>query len=222
MQIARIQDLDSLLPRNRCYVAGCNFHKEDLRASFVAARPTHENLYGIYLSKPEGAWSAIWRAVLVPEALGERRIEYFPPDAKQGDLVGRIGIRSPIEEKISLASPAYLYFYDFDPKGVDGLTMVDLSQWCPNGKHKSLEGLGFVRRERDGRIVLTVDYDHPMLVKVDEWQYVAVNLDLRPTVLAELTTSFVEELSRRVINLTQGPALSPNQSDDVVNSRPAA
>ncbi|MDD2731126.1 MAG: hypothetical protein PHW33_03320 [Candidatus Portnoybacteria bacterium] len=223
MQITRIQDLESLLPRNRCYVAGSNSSEEDVRVKFTASRPTHENLYGIYLSSPDEAWSAIWRAVVIVEVLGEHRIEYFPPSPKEGDLVGGIGISGYLATgNISLASPAYLYFYDFDPKSVEGLTTVDLSQWCPNGKHKSLEGLGFAKRTIDGKTVFSVAYDRPMLIRIDQWQCVAVNIALRPVVKAVLMPDFVSELSHKVLDLRQGVQLTVTPSKADPTSRPAA
>ncbi|MFA6099715.1 MAG: hypothetical protein WC750_02410 [Patescibacteria group bacterium] len=201
MQIATIHDLKHLLPANRCFVSGQNFLSDDLRP-IVTGSPDHECLYGIYLTKPADAGYAVWAAAINARS---QDLEYHPPKAKD-DLVGHMDLRTKATEEDWLMERAYLYF--FDPLPPD-LSVVDISQWSPLGKLKALNSLRFklCEVERAGSLVQVFALNHkrPLVIHVNEWQYVVVNRPMQPVAVAELMPPVIAELRKRMNILRPQP-----------------
>lgn len=204
MQIASIHDLKHLLPASNYLVSGQNYQSDDLRPVDVTS-PDHMSLHGIYLTRPENVGYAIWSAAINKRILAQSDIEYHPPQAED-DLVGRADVYSTaVEETELLLKRAFLYFFDLTPD----LSIVDIAQWSPVGKYKALRSLGFELREieRDGSLVKVFALNRALslLIRVNEWQLVAINLPMVPVFVAELLPSFMAELSERVNILSCQP-----------------
>ncbi len=220
MQIASIHDLKHLLPATDYLVSGQNYQSDDLRP-IVDESPNHTSLYGVYLTKPEDVGYAIWSAAIDRRVLARPDLEYHPPQGED-DLVGRVEVHSTIVEETELLMKwAFLYF--FDP--IPDLSIVDIAQWSPVGKYKALRSLGFELSEieRDGRLVkvFALNRELSLLIRVNGWQLVVINLPMVPVLVAELLPSFMAELRERINILSYQPRSAFDPTPVMSPSTPA-
>ncbi|MHB8830744.1 MAG: hypothetical protein ACYC44_01350 [Patescibacteria group bacterium] len=221
MQIASIHDLKHLLPANDYLVSGQNYQSDDLRPVDVTS-PDHMSLHGIYLTRPENIGHAVWSAAIDRRTLARPDLEYHSPQAKD-DLVGCADVYSTVAEEAELLlERAFLYFLDPIPD----LSIVDIAQWSPIGKYKALRSLGFELSEieHNGRLVKVFALNRALslLIRVNEWQLVAINLPMVPVIVAELLPSFMAELRERINILSSQPESFANQNPAMSPSTPAA
>jgi hypothetical protein len=201
--------LDSLplcnefLKANKCFANGKNFPVTHLYATAAQSRWCYENLWGIYLTKPQYTWMALWMAATSRSHLKKRQIQYHRPQREVGDYVGHITIYSPDVNPVDfLCDQAYVYLFDL--QAFENLSLLDISsiRQSSNPEH-FLNSHGFARRivERRSRIydAWLHNSQEPLLVDVDEWQVACINREqIAPSTEIVLTKNLISQLESRV------------------------
>jgi hypothetical protein len=210
LDIATLKDLNSLLRWNRLYANGKNVCLDHLYATAAQSRFAVENLLGIYLANPEHTWMAVWMAVANRAALNKRQLEYYAPDAANGDYLGHLGIHLSDGGGAddALVNEAYVHLFR-----LDDLPELRLDNW-PSKQHQLavLEAAGFTLRDvelrgRMRRAMVPNASETPLLVRVDAWQVAVVHVpSLVPNVTVHLLPSVVRELRERITLIPQPPS----------------
>ena len=199
-----IDSLNTLLKTNTFPANGKNFQVDRLYATSAVSRWLYENIWGIYLAKPQFAWMALWMAVTSRARLKKRQIKYFFPDTANGDYIGRVEIFNPdnLELKDIVCEKAYLYL--FEPKNFQNLRKIDVSlEKNGNKKAKILLGYGFKQKTvfKRGKNYNAYVYsaNEKILVDIDDWQVAIVNIEeIEPSIEFTLSSNLIKELAGRI------------------------
>ena len=206
-----IQSIDSIdecnmfLKLNSAYANGKNLRVEHLYATGADKSPrAYESLWGIYLSKPQFAWMALWMAVLSRTKLKKRQIKYIRPDYSRGDHIGCVQIFNPqeLKPKEVLCEEAWLHL--FNSKLLPPARIMDIEAAGDAGaKIESLIALGFTLQEVHKRNKIYQVYlaptDERLLIHLDEWQTVLIGVEtLSPNMIITLQPTLIYELRTRI------------------------
>lgn len=191
--ITNLSDLNNLFSKNVYYANGKNFRIDYLYPTCANSRWNYENIYGIYLAKPQYTWMAFWMAITSRQKIRKRQIKYVHP--KENDSIGSITINNPDDillEEI-LCNEAYLYLFDINKDmGVLNLDQNDLIlktkfQWSKITMGENIKA---------GYKPL---FKEPTLVDVDCWQIALTNYDkCIPIKEIILNKQLIEELKDRI------------------------
>lgn len=207
MLIYVINSLDecaSLLRHNRYHANGKNIQVSHLYATAANSPPVaYEGLWGIYLTKPNFAWMAVWMAVLSRAKVKKRQIRYLRPNVSEGDLTGRAEIYNPqqLSREEIVCQEAWLHLFDLNTANLPLLSLNSIAE--AENKIKCLKTLGFALREVHKRDKTYHTYCAPdnlsRLIDLDEWQVALVNVETTaPCAIAHLIGSFIRELHQRI------------------------
>ncbi len=202
IEISSVAELNSFLKENRFWGNGKNFRIDTLHATCASSPRDYENLYGIYLTKPDHAWMGLWMGVTSRKNLKKRNLRYRRPDTKNGDHIGRLEIYSEKDDlKEYLCNTAFLYF--FDPKKYADAETIDCSNLPPKEKIPFLKerGLKDASIEKNGIPNDTYLYpsDKKAIVTIDAWQIALVNFGtITPDIGIELGKNVIDALRARV------------------------
>lgn len=170
-KVKDIAELNSILEGIEYWANGKNFKVDHLHDTKASSRWELENIFGIYLTKPEYAWMALWMAVTSRKNLKKRHLRYFVPKTSQGDFIGKIEIFSEGDNVADFfCEKAYLYL--FDKKKYEDIPTKNYSQ--NNKKEKCI-------------------------VSIDDWQICLVNFnEVKPNLEIEIGPEIIKELMKRV------------------------
>jgi hypothetical protein len=197
-----IDDLETLLSKNCLYANGKNMQIDHLHATGAVSRFDRENMYGIYVARPEYAWMAVWMGVVDRKKSKKRDITYCRP--RSPDVIG--SIRLYAEHDISrdhLCEESFVYLLD-----VRAYPAMDIRS---EDNHPRITDAGFQNRlwrhhgtEQENYVHVS---DLPMIVHVDFWQSVLVNVPrIIPTQELHLGKGLIDELFRT--RVTAAPGIS--------------
>ncbi|HEU0050857.1 MAG TPA: hypothetical protein VFQ60_02250 [Patescibacteria group bacterium] len=211
-RLDRLDQLSVFLRENERYAAnGKNFSVDHLYATAAKSRFEYENLLGIYLTHPAYTWMAVWMAVTNRQILRKRQLEYYRPNHRLGDMIGKLGLFLHGQTKVpcdALVSTAYIYLFDLDAVGP--MLVTDLRLLPSKEKMQALQRLGFswqlfYRRNRVIRALAPVDTERGYVL-IDEWQLAVVNVPyLMPAIELVLTEPLIRELRERVLCIPHEP-----------------
>ncbi len=192
--VTNLDDINHILSQNSYHANGKNFKIDYLYQTVANSRWNYENIFGIYLAKPEYAWMAFWMAITSREMVRKRQIQYISPRGK--DSVGNIVIYNP--ENLSLddmlCEKAYLYLFDIDTN----IEVLDLTT-C----NSVLQAMFVWSKIERGDVIKTGYkplFRNKTLVDIDRWQVALVNYE-KYTPIKEIILSkkLIKELKHRII-----------------------
>ena len=199
-----LESCNTLLQENSYLANGKNFRVNHLYATSAKSRWPHENIWAIYLAKPQFAWMALWMAMTSRNQLKKRQIRYIRPEAAAGDYIGRIEIFNPqnINPTDLLCQEAYLYL--FDPEILRGFARLDISNiGGGTNKQESLLNSGFkcraIRQRGKHYDAFVYSQSDNLIVDIDEWQAAIVSVEkIVPNIEVILTRTLIEQLATRI------------------------
>lgn len=200
-----IESCNQLLKANTFFANGKNFRVGHLYNSCAASRLPHENLFGVYLAKPQFAWMALWLAVTSRAHLRKRQVNYFRPHYDCGDWVGRAGIFNPRKLPVAAVLCQQAYLYLFDPSNFRHFPRLDLSGIISaKDKEASLAHNGFRKdtmvRDDESYATFIPLFTEGMIVDIDEWQVALISApQVIPDAEFVISTNTIRQLSERVI-----------------------
>lgn len=203
-KIDSLVDCNEFLKENHCFANGKNVRVEYLYATAAKSRWCYENLWGIYLAKPEFSWMALWMAITSRPRLKKRQTQYVSPNTSEGDWVGHIRIFNPLNLRFAdiLCEEAYLYLFDYDD--ILSLPRIDISEARGNAESEKIlisQGLRkaiICRRGKEYEAWIS-ESRIPLLVSIDEWQAALINIEkLYPQKEIIVSKKAIEELSARI------------------------
>lgn len=201
---ASIKSCNSFLKTNNYLANGKNFRLDFLYATSANSRWPYENIWGIYLTKSQFTWMALWMAVTSRSRLQKRQIRYFFPDTMNGDYIGRIAIYNPRDLSRHDVIQEKAYVYLFNPLAFQSLTRLDVSGEIKFAKKTALINNGFEQKivKRRGKTYHTFisSLTHPLFVDIDEWQVAIVGIEeIVPDIEIILEKEFIQELAARIL-----------------------
>ncbi|MFO0719019.1 MAG: HAD family phosphatase [Candidatus Paceibacterota bacterium] len=190
-----LEDLNKILCGNRLYANGKNKKVDHFYETVANSKWSLENLWGIYLAKPEYVWMALWMAVTSREKLKKRQIRYILP--KEGDCIGSVEIYNP--DKLNLddifSKEAYLYLFELDK--YQDVEIVDLYK-DPN----LIDDFFSVEKVEKRGVVqdcFVPKFKNKAVIVFDSWQVALTNFEkIIPDKEIVLTDNLIKELSNRV------------------------
>lgn len=199
-----VESCNKFLKTNRYLTNGKNFRVNHLYATAANSRWCYENLWGIYLAKPQFAWMALWIAITSRSQLKKRQVRYFSPKIIRQDFIGRISIFNPQNIGLIdiLCKKAYIYL--FDPDEFDNFFRLDISNIrASDEKERVLIRNGFQQKviKRRGRNYNTWMHSlkTPLIVDIDGWQIAVVNVEkIMPRIEVTITKRLIQELAIRI------------------------
>jgi len=201
--IDSFESCQRLLEMNRCFANGKNIQVDLLYATSANSRWPYENIWGVYLAKPQFAWMALWMAVTSRSRLQKRQVRYFIPKTAEGDYIGKIAIYNPqnLSRQEVVQEKAYLYL--FDPVSFQGLPRLDISDQPKSAKKTALIRSGFeqkiVKRREKTYSALVNSSGSSLLVDIDEWQVAIVGPEeVVPSIEVVLDRELTRQLVKRI------------------------
>lgn len=208
VSVNTLPSLNLLLADNRFLANGKNFPIDRLYATSASSRWSYENLWGIYLAKPEFAWMAVWMAATSRSRIQKRQIRYVCPSTEQGDHVGRIEVYSPLPfaPRYFLLDRAYLYL--LDPADLSDLSYLTIAEKEGPAKIAALERQGFrwesVRRRGKQYRALVAASIGPAVIDIDRWQVAIVRkATIVPAIEVSIGSAVISELAVRISRSSQ-------------------
>jgi hypothetical protein len=198
-----IEECNGLLKKNSMFANGKNIRVTSLYETSAKSRWDYENLWGIYLAKPEFAWMALWIAITSRTSLRKRQIKYIPPQTEKGDYIGKISIYNPENIELEKIFSREAYIYLFNNKQFLNFSLFDISDANKEEKGPEIFRNGFVRDTviRRGREYKTIVKHQavPTLVDIDEWQVAVIGIpEIVPDIEVVITAELIKELESRI------------------------
>ncbi len=207
MKIKRVNiltptQLNSLLKENNFWTNGKNFRATCLHTTCAESTREYENLWGIYVTKPDYAWMAVWMAITSRKNLKKRHLRYIRPNTNKGDYIGNLEIYSK-KESISnyLCEEAFIYL--FNPIKYQGIKKIDCSKISSKKFISYIKNVGFENGffDKEGKIYNTYKFSSPqkIIMILDEWQIALINFKrITPDIEVHLGKNVIIELSKRI------------------------
>ncbi len=203
LEITSEAELQKFLEGNRAYANGKNDRVIHLYATAAQSRFEIENIYGIYLARPEYTWMAVWMAVTNRTKLRKRHLRYRAP--RDVDRIGQLiigGLDETPAPRDLLSDRAFLYL--FDP-AILPACIVDITKKPTEKERLTLllsRGYAWQDVERHGRMrraLVPPTSETPTLLALDAWQVAIVQLpQLIPSIEVVLSGKVIHELSSRI------------------------
>ncbi|PJA45055.1 hypothetical protein CO174_05215 [Candidatus Uhrbacteria bacterium CG_4_9_14_3_um_filter_50_9] len=203
IQVESTRKLQVLLAKNTFFANGKNSPIDHLYATAATSRFEVENLFGIYLTKPDFAWMAIWMAVTDRTKLRKRQLSYHVP--KEEDWIGALeigGLDSVNEIRPLLGTSAHVYLFNPSELPTPATDLTSFVSEQAAIAHLVQHGYTWKqirRRGEERRALMPPEDGSRSLINIDAWQVALVGQErLVPTIDLVLTKSLIDELSSRV------------------------
>ncbi len=200
--LSSMEECNAFLRQNCFLVNGKNHPVTHLYATSEQSRWGYENLWGVYFTKSNYAWMALWMAVMSRAVLRKRQILYYTPDHAAGDSIGRIAVSTPSQALAESALGEQAYLYCFDPRRFLGMPMYRVSHEPKDAKVAALGRLGFQQRTVHARGKVydaLIGGTGPALVDIDAWQVALVGREeVYPDVEVTIQPLLIQALRQRV------------------------
>jgi hypothetical protein len=199
--VSTISELNSILKKNTLWANGKNIKIDHLHRTIALSRWKYENIYGIYVTKPDYAWMAVWMAITDRNKLKKRQLCYHYPSLKDNDYIGSIEIQSEKDVRDLVRHEAYVYL--FSPYAHKDVRSINCSPIKQAEKIGHLKAHGFLEQSIIHKDISKTTYvrdNEPAVIYVDDWQIALTGIEhIIPTTELIIPEKVIEELAKRIV-----------------------